>query len=77
MNRSIKKINFELELKDNEALFSESKEAMELFPTQAGFYYFNGYAALQLKKYKEASESLEAGKAMVIDNKELEAGFSC
>jgi tetratricopeptide (TPR) repeat protein len=65
----------ELELKDNEALFSESKEAMELFPTQAAFYYFNGYSAIQLKKYKEASESLEAGKAMVLDNKELEGEF--
>ncbi len=65
----------ELELKDNEALYTESKEAMELFPTQAPFYYFNGYAALQLNKYKEASESLEAGKAMVVENKELEAEF--
>jgi tetratricopeptide (TPR) repeat protein len=65
----------ELELKDYEALFTESKEAMELFPIQAPFYYFNGYAAIQLKKYKEASESLEAGKAMVVDNKELEAEF--
>lgn len=68
-------LSIELELKDHEALYSESKEAMELFPTQAPFYYFNGYAALQLKKYKEASESLEAGKAMVVDNKELEAEF--
>lgn len=68
-------LSIELELKDNEALYAESKEAMELFPTQAPFYYFNGYSALQLKKYKESSESLEAGKAMVVDNKELEAEF--
>lgn len=68
-------LSIELELKDYEALYSESKEAMELFPTQAPFYYFNGYAAIQLKKHKEASESLEAGKAMVVDNKELEAEF--
>lgn len=65
----------ELELKDDEALYNESKEAMELFPTQAQFYYFNGYGAFQLKKYKEAAESLEAGKAMVVDSKELETEF--
>lgn len=68
-------LSIELELKDYDALYKESKEAMELFPTQSVLYYFNGYAGYQTKKYKEASESLEAGKAMVVDNRELEAEF--
>jgi tetratricopeptide (TPR) repeat protein len=68
-------LTIEAQLKDDQALYDESKEALELFPTQAQFYYFNGYAAFQLQKYKEATESLEAGRALLVDDKELEVEF--
>ncbi len=68
-------LTLDAELKDFESLHSESKEALDLFPTQAQFYYLNGYAAFQLKKYKEAAESLETGKALLVDNPDLEIEF--
>jgi tetratricopeptide (TPR) repeat protein len=56
-------------------LAEESKKAIELFPTQSTFYYFNGVANIQNKKYNEAIESLELGKDLVIDNPELKGEF--
>jgi tetratricopeptide (TPR) repeat protein len=47
----------------------DSQKAMEIFPAQPGFYLFNGLANLQLKNYKKSVESLNSGKALVIDNK--------
>ena len=58
-----------------ELLASESKKAMELFPTQSTFYYFNGVANIQNKNYTLAIESLELGKDLVIENPELKGEF--
>lgn len=63
------------QLEDNESLYNDSKTAIDLFPTQPGFYYFNGFAALQKKLYKECSEVLEEGLNYVIANKALQAEF--
>jgi tetratricopeptide (TPR) repeat protein len=63
------------QLQDNESLYNESRTAMELFPTQPGFYYFNGFAAMQKNLYKEASETLQEGLNYVIGNKALQAEF--
>jgi len=65
----------ESELKDNEALIRDSEKAMELFPNQPIFYYFNGATHLQEKNYKDAIASLEIGKAFVIDNPPLKTQF--
>lgn len=61
----------ESELKDYEALFNESKAAIELFPNQPSFYFFHGFAAIQKKEYREAVKTLEEGKELVIDNNPL------
>lgn len=61
----------ESELKDYEAMYEESKEAMELFPSQPAFYFFNGFSAIQKKQYKEAVNVLETGKEYVVDNRPL------
>ncbi len=61
----------ESELKDYEAMFLESKEAMELFPNQPSFYFFYGFSAIQKKQYEEAIVVLEKGKDLVIENNPL------
>lgn len=68
-------ILLDAQLNDKNNLYEDSKQAMELFPTQAGFYFYNGLASNQLKKYNEAIESLNAGKELVVDNDELLAEF--
>lgn len=61
----------ESELKDYGAMRIESNEAMELFPNQPSFYFFNGFSSIQEKKYQEAIRVLEQGKDFVIDNNPL------
>lgn len=61
----------ESELKDYEAMFSESKEALELFPNQPAFYFFNGFSSIQKKQYTDAIKVLEQGKDLVVDNNPL------
>ncbi|MFZ5551900.1 MAG: tetratricopeptide repeat protein [Bacteroidota bacterium] len=56
------------QLNDWKTLYKDSKEAIELFPSQAPFYYFFGIAAVQEKKYEEAIEALLTGKELVLDN---------
>lgn len=61
----------ESELSDYEGMKSHSAEAMELFPNQAGPYFFNGIANIQLKDYSKAIESLNEGIEFVYDNNQL------
>lgn len=68
-------ILLDAQLNDRNNLYEDSKQAKELFPTQAGFYFYHGLASNQLKKYSEAVESLNEGKELVIDNEELLAEF--
>lgn len=68
-------ILLDAQLNDKVNLYEDSKQAKELFPTQAGFYFYHGLAANQLKKYDEAVESLNEGKELVLDNDELLAEF--
>ncbi len=58
-----------------EDLDKYSEKAMELFPSQSAFYYFNGVANIQLKNFDKAITSLETGKDFVIDNPVLKAEF--
>jgi len=44
---------------DNKSLVKESLEAMEYFPNQAIFYFFNGVANYNLQHYDKAIEMLE------------------
>lgn len=68
-------ILLDAQLNDKESLYADSKQAKELFPTQAGFYFYHALAAIQLKKYTEAIESLNEGKELVIDNEQLLVEF--
>ncbi len=63
------------ELNDFANMYSESKEAMELFPNQALPFFFNGAACYQLKKYQESVDVLTEGKEFVFDNNLLLAQF--
>jgi tetratricopeptide (TPR) repeat protein len=63
------------ELSDNEALLKDSKDAIELFPTQPLPYLLNGVTNLQFKNYNEAVTSLNMGKDYVLDNQGLLSQF--
>lgn len=59
------------QLADWKTLYEDSKEAKDLFPTQAPFYYFFGVSSFQEKKYEECIEALLTGKELVLENKPL------
>ena len=65
----------ESQLEDFDAMLKESAEAVELFPTQPGFYFFNGVANIQKKDWEEAAAILSAGKDMIVDNVPLSVQF--
>lgn len=58
----------EIDLKDYNALESESEEAKGLFADQSFLYLLNGIAKTQNKKYEEAAKSFVTGSKMVVDN---------
>ncbi|NLP57056.1 lipopolysaccharide assembly protein LapB [Lutibacter sp. B1] len=58
-----------------ENLYNDSKEALELFPSQSFLYKMNGLALNKLGKYNEAISVLTVGIDFVIDNNKLEADF--
>ena len=68
-------IILENNLKKLEDLKDDSKSAMEIFPTQPTFYYFNGYANSRLGNYQDAVFSLNIGKELVIKDHFLLAEF--
>ncbi|MCX8489648.1 MAG: tetratricopeptide repeat protein [Cyclobacteriaceae bacterium] len=47
-----------------DSVIVHSEEALELFPNQAMIYYFNGYAHLRQKSYREATVALEQAKKL-------------
>lgn len=63
------------EKNDWEAVYSSSSKALELFPSQPSVYFFNGVSAIQLKKYQEGADVLEAGKDFIIGNDALLTQF--
>jgi tetratricopeptide (TPR) repeat protein len=58
----------ESETNQLDSLIKHSEEALELFPNQAMAYYFNGYAHLRKKKYKEGTYALEQAKKLSSTN---------
>ncbi|MCE3259087.1 MAG: hypothetical protein K0S12_728 [Bacteroidetes bacterium] len=61
------KVDYELNKFDS--LEKHSARAMELFPSQASLYFFNGMANMQMKNYKKAAQSFKDGLEFVVDNK--------
>ena len=59
-----------LESEDNQldSLIKHSEAALELFPNQAMAYYFNGYANLRKKKYRDGTYALEQAKKLSANN---------
>lgn len=68
-------ISLDSEIKDWNAMYSHAKEASELFPSQASFYYFCAYAAYQKGNYKECVETALMGKELVFENPPLQYQF--
>jgi len=62
-------------LGDYEGLLKESDEALELFPTQAIVYLFNGIANMQFKKYDEAIAILNSGVGYAKKDRQLSTQF--
>jgi len=58
-----------------EEMLEDSKNALEIFPTQPEFYFFNGLANLQLKHFELSIQSLNQGKELVINNEQLLSEF--
>lgn len=66
-------IYIDSELGLNEALFEDSKRALELFPAQPTVYLFHGVALIQRKSFQEAARVLKTGAQLVIGNNGLSA----
>lgn len=62
-------------LRQYDSLEHASSKAIELFPSQPITYFFNGFANIQLAKYKKATQSLKDGLEFVVDNKVLMKDF--
>ena len=75
----IESINYYLEViyqkQDFQLLSKKATDFTELYPTQANYYYYAGFAHNQLKNFKKAKELLENGLDFVVENKTLEANF--
>ena len=70
-----KVLEIEYSLGDYDALYTDAKQAVSLFPLLPEFYYFQGLAYQRRKEYTAAIEVLNTGKELVIDNKDLQARF--
>lgn len=58
-----------------EELYVDSKRCLEYFTAMPTVYLLNGIGAIQTKNFDEAITSLETGKALLIDDKSMEAEF--
>lgn len=69
-------LSIQYELGQTDSLVNYSEEALEYFPNQANFYFFNGSAHLINKDYREAAFSLERGKKLSSSNLDLQSVFN-
>lgn len=59
------------EQQDFEGMIQTSKEALEYFPLEPLFYYFNGVSNKWFKDYEASIKSLERGIEFVVENEKL------
>lgn len=71
----IQLLTVELDLNQIDSLEKHSAMAMEMFTNIPSFFWFNGIANIQLKKYEKAIQSLNDGIEFVYDNKRLMLDF--
>jgi tetratricopeptide (TPR) repeat protein len=64
-------LSLESQADEFDSLITHSDAAMELFPNQAILYYFNGYAQLRKRNYRETIVSLEQAKKLSVSNPNL------
>ncbi|MHC2991442.1 hypothetical protein OB13_07540, partial [Pontibacter sp. HJ8] len=64
------------ELAQADSLIAHSEQALELFPNQAVFWFYNGTGHLIEKNYAKAVKSLEHGKKLSASEPELVAQFN-
>ncbi len=63
-------------ISDYSEIIHKSSQALELFPNQPSFYFYNGMARIQLRQYDKAIEILQEGNDLVLSNdKILKAKF--
>lgn len=61
----------ESQMNQFDSLIVHSEQGLELFPNQAMLSYFNGYAHMRKKHYREATTSLEQAKRLSAGNEGL------
>ena len=66
----------QLDLNKNDDLITNSEKAIELFPNQSVFFYYNGVANYQEKNYKDAANAFEQGKKLSRSDKQLVITFN-
>lgn len=64
-------IRLEDRLKMNDSLIKHTSEAMEIFPNQGVFYFYNGFANYREKDFKKAVKALEESKKLYTGNKQM------
>jgi tetratricopeptide (TPR) repeat protein len=61
-------VELELELRNFEDAQAASEKALDIFPSQAYFYFTKGYALAELDKHKEAVDVLEEALEYIFDD---------
>lgn len=64
-------VRLDAELGQTDSLTKHTEQALELFPNQSVFWYFNGYAYLAGKDYPKAVDALEEGRRLSVGNQDL------
>ncbi|MEM9857069.1 MAG: tetratricopeptide repeat protein [Bacteroidota bacterium] len=72
--QNVIQLTFNVNKIDSVIYFSE--QALELFPNQSAFFYYNGVANLQNRNYEEAIAALEQGKRLSSANLGLVSAFN-
>lgn len=65
-------LKLDLELNDEDSIGKHTDKAVELFPNNAVFWFYNGRHALIKKDYKKAVTSLEQGKKFSSENQMMQ-----
>ncbi len=69
-------LSLESQSDEFDSLIVHSESAIELFPNQAILFYFNGYAQLRKRHYRESASSLEQAKKLSSSNANLVADIN-
>ncbi len=60
----------ETQEKQYDSVIMHAEEALEIFPNQSNVYYFNGYAHLRKRDYRNATQLLEQAKRLSKSNEQ-------